>query len=104
MCPAPKGNCNAAKNQALCKAGANSKNKGWYNRSGASKYLKKTFDTENLVPYLSKSWGRTASSRNEFTNRFGISAKDAKVKGDLKRVRYIKRLHQSVTSKWSKHL
>jgi hypothetical protein len=34
--PAPKGNCNAAKNKAKCRA-----NKGWYAKSGSRKFLEK---------------------------------------------------------------
>jgi len=41
---APKGNCNAAKSVAKCRA-----NKGWYGKSGAKKYLRK-----NMSPYTRK--------------------------------------------------
>lgn len=59
---AAPGNCNASKNKSLCKAKSKTSNKGWYNASGAKKYLYRQMDKmtkarrtmANYVPFEKK--------------------------------------------------
>ena len=94
---APSGNCNAAKNKTKCRA-----EKGWYGRSGSRKHLKGTFEKQNLVPYLSKAWGRTPRSKDTFNTRLKGEYEKAVSSGNTKHARYLKKLSKAVTDKWAK--
>lgn len=54
---APKGNCNASKNQALCQAKAGTKNRGGYNASKAKTYQKGWYRSSGSRKQLGKAMG-----------------------------------------------